>query len=119
MKLLADENMDAKIIDWLRSIGTDVLSVREIMASAQDEEVLAKANAEGRVVLTKDLDFGEMLFHENMISTGIILLRLKSAPAYFRLEIMQKYWPEIAARVRGNFVVVMQDRLRVRALPKQ
>ena len=117
MKLFADENMDAKIIDWLRSIGIDVLSAGEVMASSQDEDVLERANAEGRVVLTKDLDFGEMLFHDNMISTGIILLRLRSAPAYFRLEIMQMYWPEIAARVSGNFVVVMQDRLRVRALP--
>ena len=45
MKLLADENMDAGIVEWLRSAGCDVLSVMELMRGATDDEVLVRANA--------------------------------------------------------------------------
>jgi hypothetical protein len=50
------------------------------------------------------------------VTTGIILLRFKSAAADLRLEIVKHHWPEISRFAPGSFVVVSQDRLRVRRL---
>ena len=106
MKLLADENMDAGIVEWLRSAGCDVLSVMELMRGATDDEVLVRANAEGRIILTKD----------KRSASGVILLRLHAAATEARLSIVQSHWPEITKHSAGNFVVVTRDRLRIRPI---
>ncbi len=114
MKLLADENIDAAIIAWLRSMGEDVLSAAETMRSAEDVSLLDRANAENRTVLTKDMDFGELVFHGRLASASIVLLRFKAAGAALRLSIVKKHWREISRYACGNFVVVSEDRLRIR-----
>lgn len=61
-KLLADENVPARAIDALRDAGCDVLSVREIAPGISDAGVLRLAVAQGRVVVTFDRDYGELIF---------------------------------------------------------
>ena len=47
-----------------------------------DEQVLARAEAERRVLVTADKDFGELAFRSRLpAASGIILLRLRGAPA--------------------------------------
>ena len=118
MKILADENIDAAIVAWLRAQGEDVVAACEIMRRSEDTAILARANAEKRVVLTKDTDFGEMVFHERLTAHGIILLRFESVGALMRLALVKKHWPDIWRFAAGNFVVATQDRLRVRKLAK-
>jgi predicted nuclease of predicted toxin-antitoxin system len=54
MKFVADENIDADIIHWLRAQGLDVLSVGEMMKGSSDPEVLRRSNVENRILLTKE-----------------------------------------------------------------
>ena len=49
------------------------------MALAFAGEVLARANAEGRVLLTEDKDFGDLAFFYGNRSSGIVLLRAHGA----------------------------------------
>ena len=63
-KLLADENIPAKAIEALRDAGCDLLSVRETAAGVSDEEVLRIAVAQGRILVTFDRDYGELIFGE-------------------------------------------------------
>jgi predicted nuclease of predicted toxin-antitoxin system len=114
MRLLADENIDAAIIEWLRSMGEDVLSATEKMRSAEDVSNLHRASSENRIVLTKDMDFGELVFHGRLASAGVILLRFKTAGADLRLSIVKRHWRAISRYAHGNFVVVSEDRLRIR-----
>jgi len=60
MRLLADENIPRASIQALRVGGHDVLAASETMARALDREVLARAGAEGRVLVTFDRDFGAL-----------------------------------------------------------
>ncbi len=51
--------MDMRVVEWLRREGHDVVHRREVgLHRAPDEEVLAKALRDDRIVLTFDLDFG-------------------------------------------------------------
>jgi predicted nuclease of predicted toxin-antitoxin system len=63
MKLLADENMRRDIVDWLRATGHDVAWISESNPGVSDETILDMANRDERMVLSADLDFGELVIH--------------------------------------------------------
>jgi predicted nuclease of predicted toxin-antitoxin system len=58
MKILADENCEREMIDKLRALGHDVVTIVDIAPSTDDESVFQFAAREGRVLLTNDRDFG-------------------------------------------------------------
>ena len=70
------ENIEAPVVDWIRSLGDDVFDVRSSARGADDADLLAMAVEDGRVFLTYDLDFGELAFRQRRPHAGIILLRL-------------------------------------------
>jgi predicted nuclease of predicted toxin-antitoxin system len=75
MKLLADECCDAALVAALRVDSHDVLFVVESTPGSTDDEVLRQAYAEGRILLTEDKDFGELVYRLKRPARGIILLR--------------------------------------------
>lgn len=76
MKFIADEGVDAQIVAALRKENHDVLYVMEFDAGASDPEILSFANEEDRILITRDKDFGELVFRLKKIHSGIILNRL-------------------------------------------
>lgn len=77
MRILADESVE--VVERLRSEGHNVAYVPGASAGIRDDEVLARANAEGRVLLTEDKDFGDLAFFYGNRSSGIVLLRAHEA----------------------------------------
>lgn len=67
MKFLADESIEKPVADWLRGQAFEVRYVTEITPSINDEEVIRLANDEGRILITNDKDFGELVFHQSKI----------------------------------------------------
>ena len=114
MRFLADENVEPVTVEWLRGQGHDVPSVREAARGSADADLLARANAEGRVVVTYDTDFGELAYRDALPHVGIVLLRLSDARAVDRLARLRDHWPVIASRCEGHFIVVGDDRVRIR-----
>jgi predicted nuclease of predicted toxin-antitoxin system len=58
MLFLADMGISMSTVKWLKSKKHDVIHVREIgMQTTSDDEILARARDEKRIVLTCDLDF--------------------------------------------------------------
>jgi len=77
MRLLTNENVSDTVVRTLRERGHDVLSAKESMRSQPDEKLLARAQVEGRVLVTHDKDFGELAFGSRLPGEcGVILLRL-------------------------------------------
>jgi len=60
MRILADENTPREAVLALRADGHDVFSASELSAGAQDQAHVARAIAEDRVIITFDLDFGQI-----------------------------------------------------------
>ena len=96
MKFIADENIDKPIIDQLRLDGRDVISIAESRRGATDDSVLCDADAEGAVLITMDKDFGEFVFRQKRVASGIILLRLHG--------LASSCWPH-----RVSAVIVQRD----------
>src|SRR4051812_48839992 len=112
-KFLANENMPGAAIEAARLAGLDITWVREISPGISDEEVLALSQAEGRVLLTFDKDFGELAFERGKTATlGVILLRpqLRSPEhvAQFTVTLLEQPidWT-------NNFAVAQEGRLRI------
>ena len=84
MKLLIDENISPELTLFLRSHGHDVKSISECCKGLDDEKVAEIAVTEGRVIVTFDLDFGEL--YRNF-GAGSIILRLRTK----KPSLIQKY----------------------------
>ena len=61
MNLIADENVDAAIVERLRAEGHDVVWVADLAPGVTDQAVLREANAKGAILVTADKDFGELV----------------------------------------------------------
>ena len=88
MRLLADENVEAPVIRQLRAAGHDVLSVGEALPSIADEDVLAWAAQENRLLLTIDKDFGELVFRHRQPHAGVLLCRMAEVPLPERIGLI-------------------------------
>lgn len=64
MRFLADENVSRLVIERLRDDGHDVISVAEMKPGAPDDDILNTADADGRILITEDRDFGEMVIRQ-------------------------------------------------------
>jgi predicted nuclease of predicted toxin-antitoxin system len=61
MRFLLDMNLPAAMAEWMRSDGHDAVHVRDLgQAQYPDYEIFAHAAADRRIVVTFDLDFGEI-----------------------------------------------------------
>ena len=62
MRFLADMGVAQRIVEWLRAEGHDGVHLRdEGLQRTPNGEIFDKAATEGRIVLTFDLDFGEIV----------------------------------------------------------
>jgi predicted nuclease of predicted toxin-antitoxin system len=79
--LVADMDISVPVVHFLRSQGVDVISAREEeWGNLTDSEILTRAHAMSRFVLTHDSDFGTLAVHRNESITGIIFLRPGGRP---------------------------------------
>jgi predicted nuclease of predicted toxin-antitoxin system len=62
VKFLADMGLALSTVAFLRARGRDAVHLRDQgLKRLSDEEIVEKARAEGRVILTHDLDFGQIV----------------------------------------------------------
>lgn len=117
MKLLADENIHADLVVWLRSTGHDVLYAAEVLRQVPDDELLAIARAEGRVIFTDDKDFGELVFRQQLATAGVILVRLFRMSLPDRIARLAQVWDQVERAEPGGLVVIEPANVRVRPAP--
>jgi len=116
MQFVADESVDQPIVQTLREAGYDVLYVAELAPGLDDAAVLDSANREGRLLLTADKDFGEIVVREQRLSTGVILLRLAGLSNQRKAMLTLRAIQENAERLIGHIAVVGVGRVRVRPI---
>jgi len=117
LRFLADESCDFAAVRALRTEGFDVLSVAETSAGADDEDVIALALRERRILLTEDKDFEQLVFAAGSKSAGVVLIRFparaRSTVGARMLDLIGKH----ADRLTGGFVVLQPERIRISQLP--
>ena len=114
MNLVANEGVDRPVVERLRQDGHDVVYVAELSPSITDEEVLQQANARTAVLLTADKDFGELVFRQGLVHSGVLLLRLAGLANATKAEIVAEVCRDRAAELIGAFSVVSPGQVRIR-----
>lgn len=116
MRFLADENLSGAVVDEQIAREHEVDWIRTSVPGASDADVLAKAQSEGRILLTFDKDFGDLARIRTLGGDcGVVLLRVIPRPG-----------PVAAARLAdlilsrddwaGHFSVIEPGRIRMRVL---
>ncbi|WP_373548673.1 DUF5615 family PIN-like protein [Haliscomenobacter sp.] len=116
MIFLADEGVDKSLVELLRAASYDVFYVAESASSISDEEVLALANSDGRILITRDKDFGELVYRLKRIHSGIILVRMEELPSISRSTYVDHFIRENLDKLAGHFVVLQPGLTRIRKL---
>ena len=90
MNFLLDQSTDARLVTWLSERGHNARRIgRDYPHGLPDTEVLAIAHREGRILITDDRDFGELVFRHRQPHMGVIYLRLAS---YSLLISLRRVW---------------------------
>lgn len=118
VKFLLDQSSDARLLAFLTQLGHDVRRIgREYPPGLRDREVLAIAHREGRILITDDRDFGELVFRLGQPHSGVVHLRFgrldNYAPLATKLERLQYVLSHYADQL-DQFLVVTRHRVRVR-----
>ena len=76
MRFLLDQSAEARIATFLTDHGHDATRVgRDHPPGLPDEQVLAIAHRERRILITNDKDFGDLIFQRRLPHAGVILFR--------------------------------------------
>ena len=114
MKILADEGVDRPIVERLRQNSHQVWYVAEMEPGIADEVVLDLANREGAVLLTADKDFGELVFRQERITKGVILIRLAGISPVRKAEIVASALAAHGGEMEEAFTVISPGAVRIR-----
>jgi len=116
VRFLADESCDGRVVRALRAAGHDVQSAANDLRGAADSAVSDAAFVEGRVVVTEDRDFGQLVFVAGARSVGTILIRWpaddRDGIAHRLVEVVST----LGDRILGSFTVVQPTGVRSRRI---
>lgn len=119
MRFLADVGVSQSTVNWLRLEGHDAAHLREQgLERMPDRDILAKARAEGRIALTFDLDFGEIMAAGRHWCPSVITFRLRDQRPNNVNRHLARLLAEQGERLSANVIVTVQERgYRMRRLP--
>jgi len=115
--VLADENVHTLISDRLAADGHEVAHIFDLARGITDDEVLALAVARQALLITNDLDFGELVYRRGSRHTGVLLIRLGAMPYPEQAELVGRVIAAHGDALRGAFSVLDPNRLRMRGGP--
>jgi predicted nuclease of predicted toxin-antitoxin system len=120
MKLLPDQDVYLVTERFLTNLGHDVVPVARIgLSRADDEEILQVAQEQDRILVTRDRDFGNLVF-VRALGSGVLYLRILPSTqnaVHNELErVLNTYTEEELTKA---FVVIEPDGHRIRRLPSE
>lgn len=115
MNFLADQDVYAVTIKFMRDMGHDVLPAAALgMANARDVELLRTAHDQQRIFVTRDRDFGALVF-VHASGPGVIYLRiLPSTQQAVHTELARVLTLYSEQQLQASFVVIEPGRHRIR-----
>jgi predicted nuclease of predicted toxin-antitoxin system len=117
MRILVDACVPGSVVRALRNMGFDVEWIAEWPDDPDDRTILEYARNETRILITRDKDFGELIFRDRLPHCGV--LRLAGEMAYAEqarvaVQAISEYSSEL---IYGRVVTAEHGRTRVSKQP--
>lgn len=119
MRFVADENVSHRVVERLRADGHDVMLIAGKLSGMSDTDVLKLAEAETRVLITEDQDFGRLIFRQQLGVQGVVLLELDRLSTHAEADRVAQVVSAYGHRFLNNLCVVEPTRFRVRPMPRR
>ncbi|WP_439558129.1 DUF5615 family PIN-like protein [Dyadobacter sp.] len=113
--ILADENIDHRIIQAIRDSGCDVYSIYESNRGYADEEIIEFSRNPPRIILTEDKDFGEWVYAHHISGISVIFLRYHFLETESITKILTKLLNERAKDLYNHFTTITVKKIRSRS----
>jgi predicted nuclease of predicted toxin-antitoxin system len=120
MKIVVDMNLSGEWVPALRAVGIDAVHWGEVgPQNASDDAIMAWAEANEAIVLTRDLDFAAILTMERAGSPSIIQLRIGQVRPERHLSLVQRAVSLHRGHLESGAIVTLEEqRTRVRVLDR-
>ena len=119
MRFLANENFPLRSVHVLRADQHDVLTILEGLAGASDDDVLALAVRDDRLILTFDRDYGELVFKRGQPAPpGVVYFRFNPATPDEPARLLRQVLADQIELI-GQFTVLDLRRVRQRPMPRR
>ena len=119
MRLLADLHISPRTVEYLQSLGHDVVRVSQVLLpTSSDHQIIAYAVSDRRAILTQDLDFSAEIAVSGQAFPSLVLLRLSSSRIETVNAVLSDVLPTLEQDVKDGALITVEDhRLRRRRLP--
>jgi len=115
MNIVADESVDAEVVQGSRQDGHCVTYIAEVSPTATDDAVLAEATRQKAILVTADKDFGDQIYRQRKPHAGVVLLRLAGLANARKSTLARVVFRDHADKLPDAFCVVTPGNLRVRS----
>ncbi len=112
MRFLADVNIERPVVDELERMGHNVSWVADLDRYLDDMSIFEIARKERPILLTNDKDFGEIVFRQKLLPTGIVLFRVKGQDVTKKIRLVKKLLAAHSDKIAKHFVVVAEEKVR-------
>lgn len=117
MKFLLDQDVYAITARFLQQLGHDVVTAYEAnLSQASDTELLKEAKRAGRIMVTRDRDYGSLVFHSQQAGAVIYLRITPATVTEVHEELARVLMATVESDLMHAFVVVEPGRHRLRHL---
>ena len=119
MKFLLDMPLSPKTALFLRDLGYEAIRVNEIgMAKSKDKEIFEYASEKNLVILSSDLDFGNILAYTQSNKPSVVIFRLQDpSPEHVNSLLSSNLQGINEDLMKGSIVIIEDFKIRVRKLP--
>jgi len=112
---IANENFPFPSILFLRQQGFDIESIQELLPGISDEEVIKRAQASKRIILTFDRDYGEMIFRYAPFNPpAVVYFKEKGSDPVAAGKTLAKLYEDVSLNLANGFTVVESTSVRHR-----
>jgi predicted nuclease of predicted toxin-antitoxin system len=122
LSFLADENISPESADHLETLGYPCRALcRSGPRQLSDREIVALAKREGRIILTHDLDFGQIYYLSERGQVGVLVLRLHHQTIEVVNNVLQRFLQSQALteqQLRQSLVILSETTYRVYQGPR-
>jgi len=106
LNIVADESVDAQIVDRVRSDKHTVQSIAEFNPGMDDQAVLRVSRDANAVLLRADKDFGELVFRQGLLHSGVVLIRLAGILPERKADLVSQTFAQYSQELHRAFAVL-------------
>ncbi|MFC1700955.1 DUF5615 family PIN-like protein [Patescibacteria group bacterium] len=117
-KFLLDANLSWKTAEFIESLGYEAKTVAHFdFGDAEDEKIVKLAHKKKMILITLDLDFGELYYFSSKKPIGLIMLKLRNQTVESVNSNLENFFKKKIINKKENqkaLIIIDEKKIRIR-----